>query len=594
MCPDDGITLLPSEAFVAADPPLKPGTMVGEYRVDRKLGAGTFGDVYAGEQPLIGKKVAIKVLHQKLSSDPEVVSRFIAEARAVNRIRHRNIIDVFSFGLFEERRHYFVMELLDGLTLRELLEREGKLTIAGALGILRGIADGLDAAHEAGITHRDLKPDNVFLALEKDGSYFPKLLDFGVAKLAGEEMAHKTATGMAIGTPRYMSPEQSRGKKVDHRSDIYALGVMIHEMLTGQPLFEGDSSMDVLLKHATEPPMAMSSVCADVPSELDAPVLAMLAKRPGARPPSASKAVSYLAEQASMFAADATLPATPARLPRPARKTQSERLEGVTAAEPIGRAASEPQEAPVSSDPAMAATVSTADLERKRGAALATRTVVVPVSPASGTLLDGDAASSGGGPAITARSESARATDAVSEAARPAVVSAPRAGRAWALTALVVAALAVSGIALLRRGEAPARGSSTAASAIVLEATPTSAPSAVVMRLIVTPSDADVLLDDHRVGSANEPIVLPRSDKTLALRVEKKGYEARTLWIVPDRDLEIPPMMLSRAAPDVAPASSSGAAAASSKPVAKPSKTSKPHVDLERPPELDRGVKKVP
>ena len=119
VCPADGSTLLPQAAFADADATLTPGTMVGEYRVERQLGSGSFGDVYAGEQPLIGKKVAIKVLHRKMSSDPAMVSRFIAEARAVNRIRHRHIIDVFSFGLLDGRQHYFVMELLDGLTLGE-------------------------------------------------------------------------------------------------------------------------------------------------------------------------------------------------------------------------------------------------------------------------------------------------------------------------------------------------------------------------------------------------------------------------------------------------------------------------------------------
>jgi serine/threonine-protein kinase len=312
-CPADGSALLPEAALLPVDPPLAAGTMAGEYRVDKKLGAGTFGAVYAGEQPLIGKRVAIKVLHRRFSSDAEVVSRFIAEARAVNRIRHKNIIDIFSFGLLPDRQHYFVMELLDGLTLGELLERERRLSPARALPILRGIAAGLDAAHEANVTHRDLKPDNVFLALEKDGGYFPKLLDFGIAKLVTDEMAHKTATGVAVGTPRYMSPEQSRGRKIDHRADIYALGVVIHEVLTGKPPFDGESMMDLLIKHATVPAPRMSSVCPDLPPELDAPVLAMLEKRPNARPASAGSAVAALDEAVRALGLDvARAPAEPA------------------------------------------------------------------------------------------------------------------------------------------------------------------------------------------------------------------------------------------------------------------------------------------
>jgi serine/threonine protein kinase len=296
-CPGHG-ALLPDELFVAADHDLEPETMVGEYRIDKKLGSGAYGDVYAGEQPLIGKRVAIKVLNRRVASDPGVVARFIAEARAVNRIQHDNIIDIFSFGILEtdrgEKQHYFVMELLDGMTLGELLMKEAPLSVERALPILEGIADALDAAHEAEITHRDLKPDNVFLATKKGGRYFPKLLDFGVAKLAGPDASNQTATGLAIGTPRYMSPEQGRGKKVGPKSDIYALGVMVHCMLTGEAPFQGDSAMDVIFKHATEPPPAMSTV-SELPPELDGPVLRMLSKRAKDRQPTARAAVDELA-----------------------------------------------------------------------------------------------------------------------------------------------------------------------------------------------------------------------------------------------------------------------------------------------------------
>ena len=212
-CPEHGCELVPDDLLLPADVPLAAGTMVGEYRIERKLGAGTFGDVYAGEQPLIGKRVAIKVLNQRFASDPVMVSRFVAEARAVNKIRQRNIIDIFSFGVLPGLdRHYFVMELLEGLTLGELMDRSGRLPLSVVLPIVRDIAEALDAVHEAGITHRDLKPDNVFLGTERDGSYFPKLLDFGIAKLIGDEAAHRTGPGMVMGTPRYMSPEQARGK----------------------------------------------------------------------------------------------------------------------------------------------------------------------------------------------------------------------------------------------------------------------------------------------------------------------------------------------------------------------------------------------
>ncbi|WP_438022966.1 protein kinase domain-containing protein [Sorangium sp. So ce233] len=298
-CAADGSPLLPAEMCLPAEPLLAANTMVGEYRIDRKLGAGTFGEVYAGEHPLIGKKVAIKVLNRRFAAQPEAVARFVAEARAVNRIRQRNIIDIFSFGLLPGlQRHYFVMELLDGMTLGELCRRRRRLPFPTLVPIVRGIADALDAVHEAGITHRDLKPDNVFLAAERDGTWFPKLLDFGIAKLADGEGSEVTSTGVVLGTPQYMAPEQARGQRTGPPADIYALGAMIHRMLTGKPLFTGESAVDVMCKHASDPPPRMSSVCPDLPRELDLPVLAMLEKRAGDRPPSASKAVADLLEVA--------------------------------------------------------------------------------------------------------------------------------------------------------------------------------------------------------------------------------------------------------------------------------------------------------
>jgi serine/threonine protein kinase len=295
-CPLDGDALLPDEAFAAAGKGLEMGAMVGEYRVEEMIGKGSYGEVYSAEHPLIGKRAAIKVLHKKFSSEPQVVSRFISEARAVNRIRHRNIIDIFSFGQLENERQYLIMELLDGETLESVLSR-GKMTLAEAYPILRGVAGALDAAHAEGVAHRDLKPENIFVATQKDGTIIPKLLDFGVAKLSGDEnVKHKTATGMAVGTPLYMSPEQCRGKKVDHRADIYSFGVVIFETLCGRVPFDGDSAVEVLYKHMSEPPPSVADMASELPVGLDVPMHRMLAKHPDARPESASLALEYLLE----------------------------------------------------------------------------------------------------------------------------------------------------------------------------------------------------------------------------------------------------------------------------------------------------------
>ena len=282
------------------DVDLEDGAVVGEYRIDGKLGQGAFGTVYKAVHPLIGKVVAIKVLARRYSVDPEMVSRFVAEARAVNQIRHRNIIDIFSFGTLDDERQYYVMEYLEGEPLDVLLDRVGNLSIADALPILRAIAKALDAAHAKGIAHRDLKAENVFLGVDSDGAQFPKLLDFGIAKLLAPDdgLKHKTRTGIAVGTPYYMSPEQCRGKDIDHRTDIYAFGVLMFRMLTGTYPFDADDPMSILMKHFNEDPPAPSIHLPDLPSTIDDVVLWLLAKDPADRPPDLRTAVHALAHAA--------------------------------------------------------------------------------------------------------------------------------------------------------------------------------------------------------------------------------------------------------------------------------------------------------
>ena len=280
-CPSDGATLVPDEVMRAEGGELQPGQTVGEYRIEGKLGEGGFGAVYRAVHPLIGKHAAVKVLHKQYSANPQMVSRFIAEARAVNQIQSRNIIDIFAFGALPDGRNYYVMELLDGVTLDAYIHERGRLSPGEAMPILRGIARAIDAAHAAGIAHRDLKPENVFLVFEEGGAPFPKLLDFGIAKLMGDSQAgHKTRTGTPMGTPYYMSPEQVNGKNVDHRTDHYAFGVLVFEALTGRVPFVGEGMMEIFVKHTTQPPPRPSEVCAEVPAALDAPVLAFLEKEP--------------------------------------------------------------------------------------------------------------------------------------------------------------------------------------------------------------------------------------------------------------------------------------------------------------------------
>lgn len=307
---------------------LGAGYKVGEYVIEAKIGEGGFGNVFKAVHPLIGKMVAIKVLHRRYSAQPEMVSRFIAEARAVNQIRHRNIIDIFAFGHLEDGRHYYVMEYLEGLTLEDYIAQRGPVPLGEAIPILRRLARALDAAHAKGIAHRDLKPDNVYMVADEDGGYLPKLLDFGIAKLLSEDapQKHKTRTGAPIGTPQYMSPEQCRGRGVDHRTDIYGFGIMAYRMLTGALPFDGEDYMDVLLAQLQEEPEPPSSIVRGLPEGVDDAIGWMLQKDPDERPPNLLTAMRSL--EAAAEAAGVLLPRAPSLVGLPVVRTSPVAVQG--------------------------------------------------------------------------------------------------------------------------------------------------------------------------------------------------------------------------------------------------------------------------
>ncbi|MFH2006879.1 MAG: serine/threonine-protein kinase [bacterium] len=265
------------------------GTMVGEYRVSGVIGEGGMGTVFAGVHPLIGKEVAIKVLKPSLSDDPEVMERFLAEAKAVNTIQHPNIIDIFSFGQLNDESQYFVMEYVAGRSLAKYLKDVKTVGYTEALSILRQVFDALKAAHGRGIVHRDLKPDNIYLGDHPSGGFYVKLLDFGIAKFTedGISVGH-TRTGVPIGTPLYMSPEQCRGRDVDHLSDIYSLGVIMYEMFTGQPPFAAKTVYQLVNSHVHTPPVKPSTLV-EFPSDLERIILWCLAKDKAARPSTAAE-----------------------------------------------------------------------------------------------------------------------------------------------------------------------------------------------------------------------------------------------------------------------------------------------------------------
>jgi serine/threonine-protein kinase len=289
--------------------------MAGEYRLGKKLGEGGYGAVYAAEHPLLKRRAAVKVLHRASGADSDAVLRFISEARAANQIRSRYMVDIFSFGKLADGRHFYVMDLLEGEPLDRHIERVKRLAVPDALKLLRAIAEALDAAHATGIVHRDLKPQNIFLVWEPNGETVPKLLDFGMAKLMGQSTV-QTASGALIGTPLYMSPEQALGRKVDARADIYSLGLLCHELLTGERAVRGKTAVEVLAGHLTIAPPRASQVLPELSSELDAPISHMLEKDPKGRPATAGEAIAEL-KRAAEKAGHAVGPELPHLTPPP-------------------------------------------------------------------------------------------------------------------------------------------------------------------------------------------------------------------------------------------------------------------------------------
>ena len=239
------------------------GATIGNYKVVAKLGEGGMGAVYLAEHPLIGKKVALKVLHEEYSANQDVVGRFFNEAKAVNDIQHPNIVDIIDYGVVQTQQGpgfvYFIMEFLGGESLASCIQRESPMPPERAFSICMQVADALAASHAKGIIHRDLKPDNIILIQRGRERDFVKLLDFGIAKLTGDQPgSRKTRAGIVMGTPAYMSPEQCEGKSemIDGRTDTYALGIVLYEMITGRVPFIGEGYGEILVQHITRMPAA--------------------------------------------------------------------------------------------------------------------------------------------------------------------------------------------------------------------------------------------------------------------------------------------------------------------------------------------------
>jgi len=280
VCPGDGTELRGPD-----NDPLIGKVFAERYDIESVLGLGGMSIVYKARHRLMDRTVAIKMLHGNIKSDHLSLERFRMEAQAASSLNHQNIITVYDFGVTPQSEAFFVMDFLDGENLSECLERKTKLPWERAIGIFKQICDGLGAAHKKGIVHRDMKPANVVLIKQDEGTELVKLVDFGIAKLlpaSGKEQQSLTKTGEVFGSPIYMSPEQCLGQDVDRHSDIYALGCLMYETVTGVPPHLGPTFLDTLNKHVGEQAKPIKEVAPDanVPAELEQIIQKCLAKKP--------------------------------------------------------------------------------------------------------------------------------------------------------------------------------------------------------------------------------------------------------------------------------------------------------------------------
>ncbi|MEM6954099.1 MAG: serine/threonine-protein kinase [Myxococcota bacterium] len=256
--------------------------VAGQFRIVKRIGAGGMGAVYKAEQPDMNRHVAIKILHKRYLSRSDLVSRFRREARAMSHLSHPNTARVFLYGQLDDGACYFVMEYLEGRNLAQLVRAEGPMEPTRAVEVMAQVCSALDEAHRAGIIHRDLKPENIFLTVQGGIGDYPKVLDFGLAKVTEKQMKPGsmilTREGMVFGTPEFMSPEQARGKPLDARSDIYSLGVIMYELLSGKLPFDAKQPIEFIQLHVNAPPIPLNERVPDVPPALNAAVMRALEK----------------------------------------------------------------------------------------------------------------------------------------------------------------------------------------------------------------------------------------------------------------------------------------------------------------------------
>lgn len=281
-CQRDGAQLSPE----APPDPFVGKVILGQFRIEEAIGVGGMGTVYRAHQMTLGRDVAVKILHPELTSNPDAVRRFHREARVATKLEHPNLVQVFLFGEMPQGEGlYLVMEYLEGRSLTEVLREEGALRVPRALHIALQICDAVGAAHAQGVVHRDVKPENVMLVRRHGDPDFVKVLDFGIARMLWDEQTALTQSGVIFGTARYISPEGASGEHTDARSDVYSIGVLIYQLLTGVTPFEAPSPVAMLMKHVNDPPPPLRTMGEGrrVPQPVADVVMRALAKRPDRR-----------------------------------------------------------------------------------------------------------------------------------------------------------------------------------------------------------------------------------------------------------------------------------------------------------------------
>lgn len=469
---------------------VKPGDIVGErYEIGRLLGAGGMGSVFEARHMLLGRVVAIKVLRPEIALHPQFAGRFLQEAKAAAELSHKHIVQLTDYGLDGERP-YMVMEYLHGESFGALLKREGRLSPERVVAVMDPVLRALSFAHERGVIHRDIKPDNIFLARDDEGEVTPKIVDFGIAKRQ-DESVQLTSAGAALGTPAYMSPEQvMASKNVTPAADQYAVGTTIYEALTGENPFQADTLNAFIIAKATQSPRPIEALRPDLAPELCAIVMRTLEREPERRFPSLQALRDALASW------------------RGASLSGSTGVGGASMGAP------------------------TAQQLRQD----ATARELQAMEPASPTLPNGTPA--GSPAAITPNTFAGAASE----------LSPPRDGRVTLVMIAAVAAVAVATVFALVRPGAPRPAAERTPTAPT--AAPTTAPaSRVVFSIQATPATATIVLDGQTVGTGRAEIVRPKDGERHQLEIRADGYTPMTEVLVANQDVHVSRVLVAQAAP---------------------------------------------